>query len=66
MLMLSLFSDEVGYSLFQTKITLTFDVCASFTSLTICANVVSAPTWVASIRSVPVWLIEPLITILPV
>lgn len=44
----------------------TFDVCASSTNLTICERVVSVPTCVASMSSIPCWLILPPITVEPV
>ncbi len=43
----------------------TLDVCASSTSLTICANIASEPTCVASNKSTPFWFIEPPITVSP-
>jgi len=46
-------------------ISLTFDVCASLTSFTICERALSAPTCVASITMVPCWLSDPPITSLP-
>ena len=41
---------------------LTLEVCASSTSFTICANMASEPTCVASIKSTPFMLREPPIT----
>ena len=40
----------------------TFEVCASSTSLTICARAESCPTCVASMMSVPFWFMDPPIT----